>query len=126
MAYANDRILIGGTQIDDLETGASTGAAYIYETDGTLVTRVSDPEPHGGNWFGWNAGSLTLESGEEVFIVGSIFTSTKFSRAGKVFLVNRNGDILQVLESPTPGPGEQFGMSFAQLGNKLSFGRNSG
>ena len=122
VAFAAGRILIGGVQIDDLDTGASTGAAYIYEVDGTLVTRVSDPEPHGGNWFGWNAGSMTLESGEEVFIIGSIFNSTTFSRAGKLFIVNRDGDIIQVLESPTPGTGEQFGVSFAQFGEKLLVG----
>lgn len=119
VAYADGRILSGGTQIDDLETGASTGAAYIFEADGTLVTRVNDPEPQGGNWFGWNAGSMTLQSGEEVFLIGSIFNN---AGAGKAFLVNRDGKILQALESPSPGPSEHFGTSFAQLGNKLLVG----
>jgi len=119
VAYADGRILIGGTQIDDLETDASTGAAYIYETDGTLVTRVSDPEPQGGNWFGWNASSMTLESGEEVFLIGSQFNSTIASNAGKAFLVNRDGEIVQTLASPDPGRSEHFGGSFAQHGNRL-------
>jgi len=122
LAFANDRILIGGAQIDDLNTGASTGAAYIYKLDGELVTRVSDPEPQPGNWFGWNAGSYEFADGDTQFIVGSIFNSTEFYRAGKVYLVDENGEITQQLSSPEPGRQEQFGASFAQFGDKLLVG----
>ena len=118
LAYANGRILIGGAQIDDLNTGASTGAAYIFEPDGTLVTRVSDPNPRPGNWFGWNAGTLE-KGGQELFLVGSIHNSTRVHRAGKAFLINSDGQFVQTLESPTPGPINKFGASFRQIGDRL-------
>lgn len=122
LAYANGRILIGGVQIDDLATRASSGAAYIFELDGELVTRVSDPEPKSGNWFGWNAGSFEFDDNDTQFIVGSIFNSTEFYRAGKIFFVNEDGEITQQLSSPEPGRQEQFGASFTQFGDKLLVG----
>lgn len=118
VAAAGDRLLIGGPQIDDESNGDSTGAAYIFGLDGTLVTRVSDPEPNPGNWFGWNAG--TTEDG--LFIVGSVFNSSGVGDAGKLFLVDNSGLLVQTISSPERGRGQQFGVSFVQSEDMLLIG----
>ena len=126
VAYADDRVLIGSVWDDNPDNGISAGAAYIFELDGTQVARVDDPEPFDRglgfieqNWFGFSAGSID----DELFVVGALkHSNSEIVDAGKLYILDSDGNILQSLTSPDPGDDQHFGDSFAKVGDEFWVG----
>jgi hypothetical protein len=105
-AVGNDRVLIG-TPGDD--TGASdAGAAYLFSTNGTLLTTFTNPTPAAGGSFGNSVASL----GADRVLIGA-FGATN---AGAAYLFSTNGTLLTTFLSPTPAVNALFGSSVAAVG----------
>jgi len=109
-AVGSDRVLIGA-HADD--TGASdTGAAYLFSTNGTLLTTFTNPTPATGDWFGISVTAV----GSDRVLIGAPYDNTGATHAGAAYLFSTNGTLLNPFTNPTPAFAEFFGWSVAAMG----------
>ncbi len=79
-AVGNDRVLIGASQDD---TGAANaGAAYLFRTDGTLLTTLTNPAPAADDGFGWSLAAV----GNDRVLISAYQDDTGATDAGTVYL----------------------------------------
>jgi hypothetical protein len=121
-ALGSDRVLIGAISDDNMATNA--GIAYLFHTNGTLLTTFTNPspayviplypEPELGDWFGHAIAPL----GNDRVLVGAPFNEGEFCCAfsGTVYVFNTNGTLVTTIHNPNYGNNE-FGTSVAALGH---------
>jgi hypothetical protein len=79
-AVGNERVLIGAPYDD---TGATdAGAAYLFSTNGTLLTVFTNPAPAINDAFGWSVTAL----GSDRVLIGAYTDNTGASDAGAAYL----------------------------------------
>jgi hypothetical protein len=109
-AVGTDRVLVGALGDD---TGASAaGAAYLFDTNGTLVTTYTNPMPNGIAYFG----DSVAAAGAGRVLIGARYQDLGTQRAGGVFLFSTNGTLLNTITNPTPAMNDGFGVSIAAFG----------
>ncbi len=105
-----DRVLIGAYGDD---TGASAaGAAYLFRTDGTLLTTLANPAPAASDYFG----STVAAVGSDRVLIGAYRKDTGAADAGAAYLFSTNGSLLSTFTNPTPATGDFFGFCVAAVG----------
>ena len=109
-ALGTDRVLVGAY----LGDGAITddGLAYLFQTDGVLLTTFTNPVPAFEAAFGF---SVTAVGADRV-LVGAPADSSLTTNAGVAWLFDTNGTAVAVFKNPTPAVGELFGYAVAALG----------
>jgi len=109
-AVGNDRVLIGAYGND---TGAvNSGVAYLYSTNGTLLTTFTNPTPAGSDFFGFAVAAL----GNDRLLIGAYGDDRGASGAGAAYLFNTNGTLLATITNPVPVADEYLGYSVAAVG----------
>lgn len=110
-SVGSDRVLIGAYSDN---TGAmEAGAAYLFSTNGALLTTFTNPLPAAGDNFALAVAAV----GSARVLVGAPYDDTGATDAGAAYLFNTNGAWLATFPNPTPGVGDQFGISVAGLGS---------
>ncbi len=108
-AVGNDRVLIGA---QDDNTGApAAGTAYLFGTNGTLLTTFTNPAPVANDNFG---SSLAAVGSDRVLISAVDYGGVR--NGGRVYMFSTNGTLLTTITNPTPGR-TLFGSSVAAVGN---------
>jgi hypothetical protein len=108
-AVGTDRMLIGSSQDD---TGAvNAGAAFLFSTNGTLLTTFTNPTPSANGEFGISVAAL----GNDRVLIGA--DNTGGTTAGAVYLFSTNGALLATFTNPTPSASGEFGISVAAVGS---------
>ncbi|WP_216700274.1 CHAT domain-containing protein [[Leptolyngbya] sp. PCC 7376] len=111
IALDGDNILLG-VYLDD--TGApDAGAAYLFNTDGTLLQTFNNPTPANGDLFGQ---SLAIEDND--ILISARADDTGAVDAGSVYLFDTNGVLQRTFNNPIPG-GYEFGFSLAKDGDNV-------
>jgi hypothetical protein len=110
-AVGNDRVLIGA--YGDDTSAPNAGAAYLFGTNGTLLTTFAKPTPAGGDNFGWSVATV----GNDRILIGANGDDTGATDAGAAYLFSTNGTLLNTFTKPTPAVGDNFGTSVAAVGN---------
>lgn len=109
-AVGADRVMIG-TPYDN--TGASgAGAAYLFSTDGAVLTTFTNPTPAVGDLFG----SAVSAVGADRVLIGAFSDNTGATDAGAAYLFSTNGSLLATFTNPTPAVRDYFGYSLAAVG----------
>ncbi len=110
----NDRILIGVPQDIFFEGagGGLGGSAYLFNTNGALVTKFIFPPQERGGLFGYSVAAL----GAGRVLIGARLASVGATNAGAVYLFNTNGTLLTTLTNPPMTPNDQFGQAVAAVG----------
>jgi hypothetical protein len=104
----NDRILVGAPY--DGTTATNAGIAYLYHTNGTLLTTITNPYPSEGRF-----GSAITTLGSDRVVIGSA--------SGSVHLFTTNGALVSTISGPAGPGGFGFGESIVAFGNdKLLIG----
>ncbi|MBI5775545.1 MAG: immunoglobulin domain-containing protein, partial [Verrucomicrobia bacterium] len=104
-AMGSDRVLIGAYGAD---TGASSaGAAYLFNTNGTLLNTFTNPMPAGSGWFGWSVTAMT----NDYVLIGAPYDDTGAFNSGLAYLFSTNGTLLTTFTNPTPANLDNFGWS---------------
>lgn len=104
VAGSLDALLVSA-HLDD--TGASNaGAAYLFDTNGVLVTTFTNPTPLANENFGRPLAFL----GADRVLIGAAGDSSAVTNAGAVYLFHTNGNLLATLTNPSPSS-ESFGVS---------------
>jgi nitrate reductase NapE component len=102
----SDRVLIGA-RFDD--TGATdSGAAYLFGTNGAVITTFTNPTPANNDLFGFSLAAV----GSDFVLIG-----TGISGAGTgAYLFQTNGSLVRTFTDPTPSMFRVFGRPLAALG----------
>ena len=110
-AFGSDRVLIGAERDG---TGAEdAGAAYLFRTNGTLLTTFTNPNPGIDDFFGSSVAAL----GSDRVLIGAAGDSTGVTDAGAAYLFRTNGTLLTTFTNPTPEIDDFFGSAVAALGS---------
>jgi len=105
----SDRVLISA-DFDD--TGATdAGAAYLFSTNGALLTTFTNPTPAVSENFGR---SMTVVGTDRV-LIGAPGDDTGATDSGAAYLFSTNGTLLITFTNPTPAANDHFGRSVAAV-----------
>ena len=110
-ALGSDRVLIGAH--GNSMGGPYCGAAYLFSTNGTLLTTFANPTPAANDNFGLSVAAL----GSDQVLIGAYGNSTGGPYCGAAYLFSTNGTLLTTFANPTPARNDSFGYSVAALGN---------
>ncbi len=110
-ALGEDRLVIGALADD---TGATdAGIAYLYHTNGTLLTTLTNPFPSTEDFFGWSVTTL----GTDRIIVGIPYEEGFGLNAGAAAMFDTNGNLLATFTNPSGGTEVWAGESVAVVGD---------
>jgi hypothetical protein len=120
-AVGADQVLVGA-HLDD--TGASdAGAAYLFSTNGVLLTTFTNPTPASSDAFGYVIAAV----GADKVLIGAFRDSTAGSLAGAAYLFSADGTLLQTITNPAPATTFYFGGSVGAVGgDRLLIGTYTG
>lgn len=101
VAVGNDRIVVGS--IGDNDTGADSGAVYIYDLNGTLIRKITAFDGSSSRSFG-----RSVAVGNGRIVVGAPF-DTFVGDGGAIYIYDIDGNlIIKRTEAPS---GSRFGFS---------------
>ena len=107
----NDKVLISSFPGDMAE-----GMAYVFRTDGTLLTVYTNPTPPGGA--GNDAfGFAVAPFGADRVLITAYRDGAGASAAGAAYLFDLNGTVQTTYTNPVPMPLANFGYSIAAVGS---------
>lgn len=107
----DDRLVIGALGDD---TGATdAGIVYLYHTNGTLLTTITNPLPSTEDFFGWSVTTL----GTDRIIVGIPYEEGFGLNAGAAAMFDTNGNLLATFTNPSGGTEVWAGESVAVVGD---------
>lgn len=106
-AVGNDRVLVGAYNFTASYQGQprQIGRAYLFATNGTLVTTFTNPHPATVQAFGF--GVVATLGGDHVLIAS----------AGSLFLLQTNGALVTSFTNPVPAEFNGFGLGTSAFGN---------
>ncbi|HTY86499.1 MAG TPA: tail fiber domain-containing protein [Candidatus Acidoferrum sp.] len=104
----NNVVLIGAPRENIGATAA--GAAYLFSTNGTLLTTFTNPAPADYEQFGRSVAVL----GSDRVLVGALQDA---GNIGAAYLFTTNGTLLTTFTNPTPASGDNFGYSITAVGS---------
>ena len=110
-AVGSDRVLISA--IDYGGAKGTGGAAYLFNTNGVLLTTFTNPTPATGDYFGWSAAAV----GTTRVIIGAYQDGTGAYQAGAAYLFSTNGTLLTTITNPIPASQTWFAWTVAAAGS---------
>jgi hypothetical protein len=110
-AVGSDRVLISAPA-NNAAGATNTGAAYLFDLNGALVTTYTNPTPASLDGFG----SVAILGSDRV-LIGAGGDDTGATNAGAAYLFSTNGTLLTIFTNPAPTFGERFGISVAAMGS---------
>jgi hypothetical protein len=121
-AFNADTVLIG-CQGDGTFFYPGLGAAYLYSTDGSLITTITNPNPYA---FFDDFGRAVRAVGTDKVLIGSSGTAVNgIASAGIAYLFSTNGTVLSTFTNPAPAQGDRFGIAVTSLGtDRVLIGAN--
>lgn len=105
VAKAGENVLVGSIQHGGAESG---GTAYLFTTEGELLTTFENPRPDSRDWFGYYTATVGGH-----FVVGAPHDDTLSWRSGAVYVMDEEGKVVQEILDPTPGDSGDFGLVFS-------------
>jgi hypothetical protein len=110
-AVGTERVFIGAPQAD--EGAEDAGVAYLFSTNGALLTTITNPSPAVGDSFGARVAVL----GSDRIVISSIYADIGATNSGAAYVFSPNGTLLHTITNPTPASSDAFGARVAALGN---------
>lgn len=106
-AFGNDKVLIGAPSATLDSDSYGIGAAYLYSTNGTLLSAFKNPDTNQTIALGF---CMAAFGNDRVLISANNYS------LGSAYLFNTNGTLLTTITNPAPGADAYFGMSVAAVG----------
>ncbi len=114
MSAYTSNVLVGAPS-DFGPSGTMIGSVFLFDSGGNLLQNLHDPSPQTGEQFG---SSVFISAESRTIIVGAPFaTSGSTGDAGKAFLFDSNGNLLQTF--PGGIQGGRLGTSVSLSGGLL-------
>ncbi len=109
-AMGSDRVLVGA--YNDNTGGLWAGAAYLFSTNGALLTTFTNPTPADVDCFGCSVAAV----GADRVLIGAYQDDAGTNDAGAAYLFGTNGVLLTTITNPMPAESDCFGYSVAGVG----------
>src|SRR6056300_39804 len=109
VAVGNNRIVVGATGDDD--DGSASGSAYIFDLDGTQLTKITASDAGGYDQFGT---SVAVGSGR--IVVGANGDADNGSNSGSAYIFDLDGNQLAKITASDGAADDYFGGEVA-VGN---------
>ncbi len=118
-----DKVLIG-THRTTVGGLSWAGAAYLYNTNGTLLTDFTNPAPTAADFFG----IAVAAAGRDKVLIGAHGNDTGATDAGAAYLFSLARRLLTTITNPVPNLRDQFGNAVAAFtgGRTLADGIGGG
>jgi RNA polymerase sigma factor (sigma-70 family) len=112
IAMVGDNILIGACGDD---VGANdAGAAYLFDSNGTLLQTFHSATPAAGDYFGMAIATL----GSKI-LIGAPGEDVGATDAGAAYLFDASGTLLQTFQDPAAADYDWFGSAVALVGSNI-------
>jgi hypothetical protein len=113
-ALGMDRIIVG-SPFNNGPNILYAGTVYLFNTNGTLLTTITNPHAFGPDKFGSSVAAI----GTDRILVGAVDYEYEpdIDQVGIAYLFNTNGALLTTFENPNRDGYDQFGFSLAALGS---------
>jgi hypothetical protein len=119
-AVGTDKVLVGA-RWDDVGS-ANHGGAYLFSTNGTLLTTFTNPSPPAGVGPD-NFGIAVAGVGSDSVLIGAALGDAGAVNCGSAYLFRTNGAVLGIFTNPPTGGGSGIGTAVAAIGaNRLILG----
>ncbi len=106
-AVLGDKVIVGAPWDD---TGAvHAGAAWVFSTNGTLLTTITNPTPSTDEMFGYSIAAV----GVDRVLVTALWDDLAGENSGAAYLFTTEGELLARFLNPFPVANSQFGSSVA-------------
>lgn len=99
VAIGCGRIVVGAISVDSTEF--SSGAAYIFDLNGTFLKKIEAPDPHPSGFFGYSA-----SIGNGRIVIGRILSNN-----GDAYIFDLDGTQIAKIVASDGGNNDQFGVS---------------
>jgi hypothetical protein len=110
VALGSDRVFIGAWAADAGATNA--GVAYLFSTNGTLLTTFTNPAPASDYFFGFSIAVL----GADRILIGALRDRSGVGEQGVVYMYDTNGVLLSSFTNPNAANNsDNFGTSMAVI-----------
>jgi hypothetical protein len=98
-----DKVLIGAP--GDSSNGNAGGAAYLFDTSGTLLKTLTNPTPLSGDQFGTAVAAV----GETSLLIGASSDDSGATDAGVAYLFNTDGSLSHHVSKSGSGDRRLYG-----------------
>ena len=115
VSASDTRVVVGAYQDDD--KGTDSGSAYIYDTDGTFISKITAPDGAASDYFG-NSVSAT----ESRIVVGTYYADDNGSNSGSAYIYDTNGNFIQKITAPDGAASDYFGISVSTSDTRIVVG----
>ena len=115
VAVGSGRIVVGSRNDDD--TNANSGAAYIFDLDGTSLAKIKASDAGGNDLFGW---SVAVGSGR--IVVGATYDDDNGSDSGSAYIFDLDGTQLAKIKASDGAASDNFGYSVALGSGRIVVG----
>jgi hypothetical protein len=106
----SDKIIVGAVHAASQGMPSGPGAAYLFNTNGALITTIPNPHPtHGA--FGVSVAGITADK----VLIGAHSDGFWGFLSGIAYMFSTNGTLLMTFTNPPPSAGDGFGGSVAAL-----------
>jgi hypothetical protein len=119
VAIGSDRIVVGAYR-DDVGANTNQGSVYIFDLDGTQLTKITASDGAKSNQFG---NSVAIFSDKIVVgAYGDADNGATFDYSGSVYVFDLDGTQLTKIRASDVAASDFFGISVAAGGNKIVVG----
>ena len=116
IAIGSDKIVVGA-YVDDVGANGNQGSVYIFDLDGTQLTKITASDGAASDFFG-----ISVAVGGNKIVVGSYQDDDNGTASGSVYTYNLDGTN-EIKIIPSDGAaGDNFGQSVAVGENKIVVG----
>jgi len=109
-SLGQDKVLIGAD--GNFAGGLDSGAAYLFRTNGTLITTFTNPTPAASDFFGYSVATV----GADKVLIGAHGDHFGANVGGAAYLLTTNRTLLTTFTNPTPASGDRFGVVVTAVG----------
>jgi len=113
----SENIIVVGESKADVDGNSVAGRAYIFDTDGNLLTTLQAPAPEENAEFG-----IAVAISGDTVVVGESKADVEAFNEGRAYVFDLDGNLLATLQSPTPRAAALFGNSVAVSGEIVVVG----
>ena len=114
VAVGSGRIVVGAGNDDD--DGSNSGSAYIFDLDGTQLTKITASDAAAGDRFR----SVAVGSGR--IVVGAVFDDDSGTSSGSAYIFDLDGTQLTKITASDGASFDQFGFSVAVGSSRIVVG----
>jgi hypothetical protein len=100
----NNKLIVIGAPKGTSGGVSNSGIVYVFNLEGEFMYTIESPNPESGAMFG-----DSITTSDKYIVIGTSETVDSKSEAGRIYVFDLQGNLLQQIQSPSPGREAFFG-----------------